>query len=442
MMTVEQAVGWIHAARETGRKSGLENMRRLCALLGDPQNALHAIHVAGTNGKGSACACLDAMLRAAGYRVGLYTSPYLQRYAERIRISGEPIGDQEFLNAFGPVVAAVEVLRSEGVQPTTFEIGTALAFMAFAQARVEVCVLEVGLGGRLDPTNVIVPMVCAIMAIGLDHQAILGDTLEAIAGEKAGIIKPGVPVVTAPADAQINAVFARATAERGAPWFPLRGGEMTALSIEASLSLTAQRASFVWQGWTLSEVVLRLTGAHQLQNAAVALAVVALLNGMGLCVSDAAVLQGLAGVRWPGRLEYIPGAPSVLLDGAHNAHGARALAAYVAALPEPWAKLPRVLLCGVLQEKATKEMLDALATLAPVAVVTAPQERRALPSQVLAAALTARGVRAVEHAEPAEAWVRARAAAGPGGLVIVAGSLYLVGAVRALLCAEGERHGI
>lgn len=442
MMTVEQAVGWIHAARETGRKSGLDNMRRLCALLGNPQNALHAIHVAGTNGKGSTCACIDAMLRAAGYRVGLYTSPYLQRYAERIRIGGVPIGEKGFLNAFAPVRAAVEALRVEGVQPTTFEIGTALAFMAFAQARVDVCVLEVGLGGRLDPTNVIEPMVCAITAIELDHQAILGETLEAIAGEKAGIIKPGVPVVTAPADPQVNAVFAQASADRGAPWFPMHGAEMTAQPIDASLALTAQCAAFDWQGWSLSEVILRLPGAHQLQNAAVALAVVALLNGMGLCVSDAAVLQGLAGVRWPARLEYIPGVPGVLLDGAHNAHGARALAAYVADLPQQWAELPRVLLCGVLQEKATKEMVDALADLAPMAVVTAPEERRALPAQTLAEALAARGVRVMVDTEPAEAWVRARQAAGPDGLVIIAGSLYLVGAVRALLCAEGDRHGI
>lgn len=433
--TVDQAVEYIHAARDHREKNGLDNMIRLCALLGNPERALRAVHVAGTNGKGSTCACVDAMLRAAGYRVGLYTSPFLQRYAERIRIDGAPIGDRAFLAAFAPVHAAVELLRAQGIWPTPFEIGTALAFLAFAQADVDLCVMEVGLGGRMDPTNVLIPLVCAISAIGLDHQKSLGDTLAAIAGEKAGIIKPGVPVVTAAQSSpEIDAVFSVHAAGVGAPWFPLTGGEMTPLPFDPSMALGAQRAAFSYGGWTLSQVWLRLPGAHQLRNAATALAVIARLREIGLPIPDEAVVAGLAGVRWPGRLEYVSGNPGILLDGAHNAHGARALSRFISELPRD--RLPATLLCGMMEEKCSEEMLDALATLAPRAVVTAPPDRRALSPETLAEGLRNRGMKVETQPAIAEALALACDRAG-AGMVIVAGSLYLVGAVRALLCAEG-----
>ena len=408
--TAEQAIAYIHAARDHRGKRGLANMQRLCALLGNPQRGLRAVHVAGTNGKGSVCAFVDAMLRAAGYRTGLYTSPYLERYAERVRIGGAPIGEDAFLAAFEPVHAASEQLRAQGVFPTPFELGTALAFVAFAQAQADLCVMEVGLGGRLDPTNVLAPLVCAITPIALDHQQILGDTLLTIAGEKAGIIKPGVPVVTAAqSDPEAEAVFAARAALVGAPWHPLIGGEM------------------------LPNVRLGLAGAHQRQNAAVALAVIARLREIGVAVSDEAVRIGLERVRWPGRLEYVPDEPGILLDGAHNAHAAWALAEYVRALPDA----PRALLCGTMSEKATPDMINALAKLAPVAVTAAPPDQRALPPEMLASLLAERGVRAAPFADIPQALAEARRLATPRGTVIVAGSLYLVGAVRSLLRTEG-----
>ncbi len=425
--TVAEAIDAIHAARGDGEKSGLDNMRLLCARLGDPQRAMRVIHVAGTNGKGSTCAFVDAMLRAAGVTVGLYTSPYLQRYQERIRIGGKPIDNAAFLRAFDLVWAQVEALRAEGVRPTTFEIGTALAFVAFVQAGVQLCVVEVGLGGRLDPTNVVQPIVCAITAIGMDHMRYLGNTITRIAREKAGIIKPGVPVITAPAPREVTRVFAEVSSEQGARWDELTGDELTPLG-------EPQTCRLDMDGWVLPCVKLNLPGAHQLHNAATALAVIAELKRQGIAIPDEAVLEGLATVRWPGRLEYVEGSPRLLLDGAHNAQGARALAAYVATLPDD---APRVLLCGVLAEKVSDEMIAALGSLAARAVTTVPADPRALSAGDLAAMLAARGVQTESCDVLANALARARQWAGPDGLVIVAGSLYLIGAVRALLMEEG-----
>ncbi|MDR3050388.1 MAG: bifunctional folylpolyglutamate synthase/dihydrofolate synthase [Oscillospiraceae bacterium] len=435
-MTVPEIVAYIHAAREHGEKVGLRNMQALCARLGDPQNGLKALHVAGTNGKGSVCAYLDAVLRAAGYRVGMYTSPYLQRYQERIRLDGRPIGEAAFVRAFARVQPQVEALRGEGLRPTAFEIGTALAFVAFAQAGVDVCVIEVGLGGRLDPTNVVTPLVCAIAAIGMDHTQVLGDTPEAIAGEKAGIIKPGVPVVTAPALPGVRAVFARAAAEQGAPWLPLAGDETRALPSDGA---TGQLCDFALEPWVLPGLRLGLLGAHQLGNAALALAALARLKSAGWAVPDAAVRAGCAGVRWPGRLEHVPGTPQMLLDGAHNAQGALALANYLENLP---AGGRRVLLCGLLRDKLDADMPAAMARTAGVAVATGMDDPRALEAPALARALTAHGLAAEAWPDRAAALARARALAGPDGLVVVAGSLHLVGAIRALLQEEGKVHAI
>ena len=414
---VAQAIGYIHAARDHCGKNGLANMERLCELLGNPERQLRAIHVAGTNGKGSVCACLDAMLRAAGYRIGLYTSPFLERYAERIRIDGTPISNAAFLAAFEPVHHAAEQLRTQGVYPTPFELGTALAFTAFAQAGVDLCVIEVGLGGRLDPTNVLTPLVCAITAIGLDHQHLLGDTLPAIAGEKAGIIKPGVPVATAAQSSpEVNAVFAARAAKIGAPWYPLGGNEMMPL---AAGGFRPQCATFSYGDWALPEVRLNLAGAFQLGNAAVALAVIPRLRETGLSIPDQAVLAGLANVRWPGRLEYIPATPGILLDGAHNVQGVQALVDFVDT-PHALPNTPRVLLCGMLATKASVEMTSALSKLAPQVIAVAPN-----------------GQRAFSFAKVKSALDKARRLATPDGTVIVAGSLYLVGEVRALLRQEG-----
>lgn len=220
-MTAKDVVDAIHAARETGAKHGLENIHRLIDTL-CPNPTVPVIHVAGTNGKGSTCAMLERILRAAGYRTGLYTSPYLQHYEERVRIGGEPLTEAQMVRYGEPLLAAAEAMKAEGLCPTPFELGTALAFSAFEGEKVDVAVVETGIGGRLDPTNFVTPVVSVITAIGLDHMKMLGDTLPAIAAEKAGIIKPSVPVVCQCAPPEVAAVFAKFSLARCAPLYQLR----------------------------------------------------------------------------------------------------------------------------------------------------------------------------------------------------------------------------
>ena len=306
MKTVQEAVAYIHSLYATGEKHGLDNMRALLSRLGDPQTGLAMAHVAGTNGKGSTCATLEAILRAAGLRTGLYTSPYLQRYNERIRIDGEPIGDEALTALVRDTAPAVEALAAQNIRVAEFEYGTALALCAFARAQVDVAVIEVGLGGRLDPTNVIRPLVCAVTAVGMDHMQLLGDTIEQIAAEKAGIVKPGVPVVIARMDERAQRVIERAAGAANAPALTLNGSEAVCLSAGAR----KQRVRFRIGDFLLDDAQLALPGAHQLDNAACALACALRLRER-FDIPDGALREGLACVRWPGRLEWMG---NVLLD--------------------------------------------------------------------------------------------------------------------------------
>lgn len=404
----QAALAFIHGAYGKGRKNGLENMRALLARLENPQNDFPAIHVAGTNGKGSVCAFLYAALHCAGLRVGLYTSPFLQRYNERMRVDGLPIPDADLAAITGDVAREVEHLHREDVLPTEFEIGTAVAFLYFARAKVDIAVIEVGLGGRLDPTNVIRPRACAIAAIGLDHTKVLGDTLPQIARQKAGIAKRGVPLVlSAQADDAVRRAVMDACAAAGAPFLLAKEG---------------------------TPYPLGMAGAHQQQNAAVALEALYMLKAQGFVIPEAAMAQGFARARWPGRLEWVMEAPPLLLDGAHNPQGARALAAYVRTLP----KRRTVLLCGILQGKDWRGIVGALSGIADAAVALSPESHRALPAGTLRDGFARENVPA-EEAESLEAGLeKARALAGPGGRVVAAGSLYLVGALRTLALGQDD----
>lgn len=403
MMTYDQAIAFIHGAYGQGEKHGLDNMHRLLALLGNPHHSFAAIHVAGTNGKGSTCTFLQAILRCAGYRTGLYTSPFLQRYNERMRVDGVPIADDTLAALMARVAQAVQALRAEGVRPTEFEIGTSLAFLYFYQARVDVAVVEVGLGGRLDPTNVLSPVACAIAAIGLDHTRVLGDTIEAIALEKAGIAKPGIPLIlSAQNPASVRSVVQAHCARMNTP-FSMAG--------------------------PAEGLPLGLPGGHQAYNAGLAVAMAALLREAGWHIADAAIADGLRRARWPGRLEWFEGTPPILMDGAHNGQGAQALATYLRALP----RARVVLLCGVLQDKDYAAIVAPLAGVADAVVCVRPDSHRALDADMLAAAFAARGTTA--HAAPslAEALAMSRALATGEGRVVIAGSLYLVGEARTLV---------
>lgn len=415
-MTAQQVIDAIHGSYATGSKHGLQNTQALLDRL-CPALAVPVIHVAGTNGKGSICAMLESVLRHAGYRTGLYTSPFLQAYPERIRLNGVPIDDARLVRYGSALLRA-----AEGLQPTPFELGTALALSAFEGERVDVAVVEVGLGGRLDPTNVVRPTACAIAAIGLDHMHVLGDTLEQIAGEKAGIIKPGVPVVCHPAVPGVARVFAERAADVGAPLRQLTrdlllDGRCTAHGTTATYQLENRWA----------DMPIALPGEHQLTNAMTVLALVEELRRRGFRLTEEAVRRGLAETVWPARLEWHG---NILIDGAHNAQGVQALRTFVRA---HLAGKRRVLLTGVLAEKLQPKMLAALVDLADTAVTVTPDSPRALAAADYAAQLRQAGMNASPASSLAAGLDRARQLAGEDGVIIAAGSLYFAGSLRTLL---------
>jgi dihydrofolate synthase/folylpolyglutamate synthase len=387
----------------------LERMRALLRRLGDPHERVRLVHVTGTKGKGSTCALLDSVLRAAGYRVGLFTSPHLSHVEERVRVNGAPIPRAELAALMSEIAGAVREMDAE-VQfppPTFFEIVTALGFLHFARRRCELALIEVGLGGRFDSTNVCNPLVSVITTVGFDHVAQLGSTLEAIAFQKAGIIKRRVPVVCGVSQPEARAVVGRVARELGAPVF-------------------APNAA------PLPPVALR--GPHQRANAAVALAVVDRLRASGLTISEAAVARGFASVDWPARVELVARDPHVVLDSAHNVPSAEAL---VATLRECW-PVPgkKRLVFAVSNDKQFAEMLALFSGYFDHFHLTKyGNNPRCVPPDKLAEALAAvaPGAKFSTHATAPEALAAARSASAPGDLVCAAGSVFLAGELRPLL---------
>lgn len=416
-MTGEEAIAYIHAHGWETRAPGLGRIRELLRRLGDPQWALKFIHVAGTNGKGSVCACLASVLEAAGYRVGLNTSPHLERFHERIRVNGEEISDE----ALG---AAVERVRSAAgdmpEHPTEFELITAAAFLHFLERRCDAVVLETGLGGALDASNVIeTPELAVLTAMGMDHTVILGPTLRDVASAKAGIIKPGGTVVSRGGCPEADEVFRRTCRERGAALTKL---DLTRLTVRR---LDLEGASFDFAPW--EGLTLPLAGAYQAENAALALTALEALGEKGWSIPEEAVRRGLAAVRWPGRFEVLGRDPVFLLDGAHNAHGMRAAAESLRTL-FPGRKL--TFLLGILADKDAGEMLDLLAPLAERVLVLRPDSPRAMDPAALCVLLAERGVEARPCASVETGLEAALAAAGEDGVICALGSLYLCGEVR------------
>lgn len=420
-MNANQVIEAIHGSYAKGSKHGLRNTRMLLEQL-CPNCRVPVIHVAGTNGKGSTCAMLESILRAAGYRTGLYTSPFLQMYQERIRLDGLPLADDLLVKYGEPLISAARELEKQDVQATPFEMGTALALSVFEGERVDAAIIEVGLGGKLDPTNVVQPCLCGITAIGMDHMNFLGDTLAEIAGEKAGIIKQGVPVVCHPAEDEVAAVFAARASESAAPLRQLRSDMLTEARSSAYGSEASYQLEDAWE-----DLCIPLPGAHQLTNAMTVLAMVEELRKQGWSIPDAAVRQGLAAARWPARLEWCG---NVLIDGAHNPQGVAALRDYVQAY---LTDKRRVLLTGVLEDKLQPDMLAMLADVAEQAVTITPDNLRAMQASELAQRLNAVG----GHAQPAETLeeglARTRELAGEDGVIIAAGSLYFAGSLRTVL---------
>jgi dihydrofolate synthase/folylpolyglutamate synthase len=414
---------------------GLERIGAALAALGNPQGRFPAVLVAGTNGKGSTCSFLHAALsRAHGPgKVGLYTSPHLVSFRERIRIGDEPVSDDDLDAAVARLLAAYPPARDpEGPGHLTFfEAATAVAFDLFARAGVRLAVLEVGLGGRLDATNV--PgtnlVATAVTKLGLDHTAFLGGSIGAIAGEKAAIARPGVPLVSAPLSPEARGVLEARAREVGAPLVEV-GRDVDLVPGEDGLAYRGTR-------WRIDGIRIGLLGAHQRENAAVALAILEAAEG-ALGADPATAREGLAAARWPGRLEVVAEGPRVILDGAHNPDGAHVLAA---ALRELWPGERPQIVFGVLGDKDRREIIRTLAPLGAAFHVCAPPSPRAVPAAEVAGELRrASGVEAVAHPSVEGAIEAARARAGSHGTVLICGSLYLIGEARRLL--RGDRPAV
>jgi dihydrofolate synthase/folylpolyglutamate synthase len=408
-----------------GMKFGLENIERLCEALGHPELSFRSILVAGTNGKGSVTAMTDTALRAAGCRAARYTSPHLVHIEERFTIDGTDVSTATLREVAGDVGALVEGLVARGgleALPTFFECTTAIAFELFRRAGVEIAVLEVGLGGRLDATNVVMPVAAAITSIDFDHQAQLGDSLESIAAEKAGIIKSAIPVVCGPLPAAAAAVIADVCDARGARL--VRAAERVSIGGDGDhLTVTAP-------GRRLDDVRLALPGRHQRENAAVTIALLDELGSLGPPVADDAVRAGLERTRWPARLErFAWRGVEVLLDAAHNPAGARALADWLR--ESGWTGV--TLVFGAMHDKDIAGMLAPVLPLCARVICTTAPNPRALAAPDLAALVTrlaAPGVRVEAVPDPASALERAREA---GGRIVGAGSIFLIGPLRDIL---------
>jgi dihydrofolate synthase / folylpolyglutamate synthase len=394
-------------------KFGLENISRLCAALGHPESAFDSIIVAGTNGKGSVTAMVHHALVAAGHHAARYTSPHLERLEERYVVGHDEIDTERLRRAAERVLSAAEALHQSGsleAPPTFFECATAVGFELFREAGVRVAVLEVGLGGRLDATNVVTPVAAAITSIAFDHQAQLGNTLESIAFEKAGVIKPGIPVVCGDLPPAAERLILDVCRDRGATY--VRAAECVDLTT------------------VLAGTAVGLSGAHQRANAAVAACLLQRVDAMGIRVGDAAIRAGLTDVVWPGRLELFTFEGSdVLIDAAHNPDGAGALAIYLQ--QSGWTDA--TLVFGVMQDKEVDPMLTALAPVCAALVCTTPDTPRAMPAETLAAraaAVAGASWRISTIADPAAAVAHA---AGISRRVVVAGSIFLIGPVRGIL---------
>ncbi len=413
-----------------GMKFGLETMRALVAEMGHPEHAFPSLLVAGTNGKGSVVAYCDAALRASGLRTGRYTSPHLVRVNERIAVDGRDVTDRDFAAAVRSVRDAAERLVRRRVlraHPTFFEVLTAAAFAHFQRRCVDVAVLEVGLGGRLDATNVVDPVASAIVSIDLDHEVYLGRTLAAIAGEKAGVMRAGRPTVVGPVPEEAReAIRAHARTTRSRLVEATRGatfvlGHARAAAGPSAIDLRTPSGRYAG--------LRPLPGAHQRDNLLVAVRLLEEVKGQGLPVDLRRVSGAVARTRWPGRLERVPGDPALLLDGAHNPAGARALAAYLEGGP------PFVLLFGAMADKDVRGLARELFPLATDIVLTRPRVSRAASPDEIARRSSPLGARAYKEPGVARALRLARRLArahGPGTTVVVAGSLYLVGAVTQL----------
>ncbi len=425
-MNYQESIEYLDSLGRFGIRLGMERIKQLLFVLGHPENQIKTVHVAGTNGKGSVTSMIASILLEAGLRVGKFTSPHLVRYNERIQLDEKEISDEDFAEVLTTVRDFADGLVRKGAceQPTQFEILTAAAFHYFAEKRVDYAVIEVGLGGLWDSTNLIKPVVSVITNIALDHTKVLGSTVEEIALQKAGIIKEKVPVVTGAAGKALAPIQVISTVKQA----PLYEYGYSFKGTEISSSMDGQR--FLLQAGTnyASEYEIQLPGEHQIANASIAIVAAKIVSKQDPRITEEHLHRGVANTRWPGRLEKISGSPDVILDGAHNPDGAEALRK---ALDKYYPSAGRFFVFGMMGDKSVDEVIKILfRPTDTVFTVRADDGPRAAEAADLAARV---GHQAVPVGDVGEAFAMACNKAGSHGLVCVCGSLYLVGTFKETL---------
>jgi len=429
----KEAIEYIHGTYRFGSKLGLENIRKLLFKLDNPQVGLKVIHVAGTNGKGSTCAFLNSVLYEAGYRVGLYTSPYLEVFNERIQINGNPIENERLAELTQRVKEKVDELISEGnAHPTEFEIVTAVAFCYFKEENVDLLILEVGMGGRLDATNAIdESLVSVIVPLALDHTQYLGDTIGEIATEKCGIIKENGFVVSATQSNEAENVIKDICREKNAKL------EIVKSYNYQIVKRNLKAYEFKSTGLNgFGRIKIGLLGEHQIRNCILAVRVLGILvSEYGIAIDSEAIRRGLENARWPGRLELLSENPCVIIDGAHNRHGAVVLDNFLKYHFKSKRKRSGKMIgvIGVLGDKDTNGIVDETVSYFDKVIVTEPENKRAMQIDDLKALVEKKNdlVEGIKNAE--EAVERALECAGPDDCVVIYGSLYLIGHARTLI---------
>ncbi len=427
-MNIQETMEYIHAVGSLGSRPGLSRIEELCHRLGDPQDSLRFIHVGGTNGKGSVSAMLSSVLTKAGYRVGLYTSPYLYDFRERMQIGGKPISEEALCEIMDRVKAEADGMPD---RPTEFELITAAAFLWFKNEGCDPVILEVGLGGRLDATNIIKKsLLSLITGISLDHTSILGDTEEAIAKEKAGIFKEGCPALVGEVSPTVRKALSAAAREKGTP--------LSFLDL-SSLSIKSAAKEGIRFRFEKEEYSIPFAASYQPKNASLVLKAIAALKAGGLPIPDEAIKGGLSSVYWPGRFEYFCRRPEVVYDGSHNPEGVKAT---VQTIKRLYRKKKILLITGVMADKDHAAIVNSLAPLADTVFTVTPDNPRALSADALCAAYRRKGVSALPRPSVKEALRDASPlAAAFQKPIFILGSLYLYKEAKDAFC-ECRDEGI
>lgn len=421
-MSYEETLRYIHNVKWQGSKPGLERTRTLLKALGNPEKSLKFVHVAGTNGKGSTASCIASVLQQAGYNTGLYTSPYILRFNERMQVNGIHISDEELEEMTDEIRPHADAMTDA---PTEFELITALAMKYFLKKKCDIVVLEVGMGGELDSTNVIdTPEVAVITAIGLDHTAELGPTLPAVASAKAGIIKDGGDVIIYGGESEVDAVFEKKCKEVGARLIRTDFGRISV----KHFGLDTVIFDFIPYG----EIRLPLVGTYQPKNAALAITALETLRQKGWEITDEDIVAGLSQVKWPGRFEVLLNQPVVILDGAHNPQG---IAATADSLSRYFSDKKIVFLLGVMADKDIGSMIGFITPLAKAFVTVTPNNPRAMKAEQLKEILDVYGLPVTACATISEGVDEAVKQAGSQGVVCAMGSLYFSGDIREAVIA-------